>query len=364
SKVISNGNVFYERLEKLSYDSFPYVDNVSIDSFSKSDIYPTLVIVPDDYIIKDIQGEDGVVITDVLKTIFGLSDEISFSFNTNNQQNIVIKQKITGIKDTKISSKELKAFYEDSDYRKNHQNELMYRYALIYVKESIFKEATYGYDVSLPSGFGFNDKPLKFYIDYKRTYSIYDEDKILYGHTPINKYDILISKSLYKSLCNSEEFKEIDIDLRDLLDSKNKNLYYSYFNLYELTSKLHVVGVIEDQKEIVIKLDFYDEIFKHLEHFQYDGYLIIKDDNAIKSIVKNLTNSNFKITLCNSIYEYKKEMNSVFASFKALLPILLSVTCLIILYTGYSQVKRKNREIVMFRAFGISPYKIAIPFSL
>lgn len=364
SKVISSGNIFSERLEKLPYDSFPYVNNVSIDSFLKFDIYPTLVIVPDNYIMKEIQGENGVVITDFLETVFGLSDEISISFKTNNQQNIVIKQKITGIKDTNISNKEMKALYEDNDYRRDHQNELIYRYALIYVKESIFKEATYGYDVSLPSGFGYNDKPIKFYIDYKRTYSVYDDDIIIYGHAPVEKYDVLISKSLYNLLYNSEEFKEVDIDLRDLMDSKNKNLYYSYFNLYELTSKLHVVGVTEDAKEVVINLDFYNEIFKHLEHFQYDGYLIIKDNKSLKSLIKNLTKSDFKIKLCNYVYEYKKEMDSVFSSFGALLPLLLVITCLIILYTGYSQVKRKNREIVMFRSFGVSPYKIAIPFSL
>lgn len=369
AKNISKGNDLYQQLTQLSCQSFPYIQNVIIDSSLNRDIHPTLIILPDDYICSDVVGDSGVVITDFLQTAYALNiqDKLSLQIQSVTQK-FSFSYTITGIQKTGIKSQEMTTFLNKKEYRDRNKEKLDFHYAIIFMKESIFKKSCFEQDINLfGSGFDLNEVPLKYYVDNQKTYSIYQEEELLFGQAPQERIDVVISRDIYQILYNNSSFSIKEVDLRDIRSSKNKELYQDYFNLFDLTSKIRIVGVSSEQKNTVfITKSLYNELFTQMNYYQYSGYAILNERKAIKDIASTTWDNQFLIDLSlpNSVYSYNQNKDQFLISFIYLLPIFLLITCLIILYTGFNQVKKKDREIIFFRSFGISSKRITIPFLL
>jgi ABC-type lipoprotein export system ATPase subunit len=124
-------------------------------------------------------------------------------------------------------------------------------FSLIFVSEETYMNMMHASRLRLnASNVLGGKKTLKQYALESTSYAVYDSEALLEngGTVPSEKYDVVISDSLFRMNTYANGFEEISDCLdkeffyKDLTNSPNRDLYQSMLNLHDITSKVRVVG--------------------------------------------------------------------------------------------------------------------------
>ncbi len=363
SRSICKGTALKKELEEISTYVFPYINSNSISMKGAYIQKPSIIVLPDDYALEHLDGEAGVVITDLLNQYYfpnqnAIGEEMDITINTG-ICSFDLKHKITGVYST--------GFTEDLyyKYKKDIDSEYEYKYGCIYIKESIIKKAFKAKSVRLV-GFSFLDSVfMKYYVENKYTYKVFEGENLILGRPIQNKYEIILDKTTYNSLFPNEiDFKEKEVYFRDIHSSPNAAFYAETFNLYDLTKSLKVVGVTEEiNLTYLISEEFLNEILENCYDYQFTGFLIIPAKENMKSWIDKSLDHNL-IIQTSTIYRFNQQREVLAEQVFYAFLIIIFLTILFIVYSSYNQIQYKEKEIIIFKALHVSKRKIFMPFFL
>ncbi len=369
TQQLSATNFTKKELEETGYEILPIITRVLVNQDFR--LESSIIVVPDGYKFPGLQGKNGVVITSFLREYYYenqdvFNSEISLSFNTNMMAHASLKHLVTGVVPVEYKQDDLIAFQNSVDYIRAFQDEISYQYAIVYIEESLFWNSLYGNDLYV-HGTSF----------YKMDYSvganarnfnvlrIMDDTSILAGNQIENKYDVIIGEKNYASMeGNGETFTEKIGIIPDIYDSPNGMFYQAFFNVHSITDQVRVVGIGDVEKEILISEGFYKEIYEASKNYHFNDFVLNKDQIEYRSFSSWMKQKDYKISLAKTlpVYAYDKSYEKFFNAFVALIPLTLLMAVLFMVYSGYNTVTYKQKEIILFKSYGIKRHKVILPF--
>lgn len=358
-----------KELEETGYEILPIITRVLVNQDFR--LESSIIVVPDGYKFPELQGTNGVVITSFLREFFYenkdvFNSEISLSFNTNMIAGASLKHLVTGVVPVEYKQDDLIAFQNSMDYIRAFQDEIAYQYAIVYIEESLFWNSLYGNDLYVHGMSFYNmDYAVGANARNHNVLRIMDDTSILAGNKIENKYDVIISEKNYASMeGNGEIFTEKIGVIPDIYDSPNGMFYQAYFNVHSLTDQVRVVGIGDVEKEILISEDFYKEIYEGSKNYHFNDFVLNKDQIEYRSFSSWMKQKDYKISLAKTlpVYAYDESYEKFFNAFVALIPLTLLMAVLFMVYSGYNTVTYKQKEIILFKSYGIKRHKVILPF--
>lgn len=362
SKSCYKGTKIKNELENISKNVYPYFSNEIVKTNLSFSIQPAIVVVPEEYTFSSsIDGTNGIVISDLLQEYYfgsqtALDKDIELSINTN-LMNFIIKDKITGVLSTDYTEEQYYMYKEDKyfDLAK----------CSIYIKESVIKESLYAKYIRLGGSSFQQTMFMKDYVENLNTFKTFENEEILMGRPVQNKYEILIHEDYYYNLFpGNTEFKEQEVHLKDINTSPNAMFYQETFNLYDVTKSLKVVGVFKDVTDYnyLISEEFMQEILLGTYDYQFSGFLVNMKEEDLHPWVKKSLDNDFLALNATNVYNFNEQRKSMTQQFLYAFYVIGSIAILFMLYSSYNQIKYKEKEIVIFKAFRIPTWRIVFPF--
>lgn len=368
TKQIYAADITKKELEETGYEILPIITEVSVNQDFR--LKSSIIVVPDGYKFSELEGANGVVITSFLQEYYFentnvFDSKISLSFNTEMTSG-TLEHLVTGVVPVEYKQDDLIAFQNSEIYSFSHKDEISYQYAITYIEESIFWNSIYGNDLCV-HGTSFYEMYYPVGANAKKynVLKIFDDTPILFGKKIENKYDVLIGEENYARMTeNAESFEQKTGYLPDIYDSPNGMFWQQYFNVHTITDRVQIVGIADVEKEILISAEFYKEIFDASKNYHFSSYVLNKDQIQYRSFASWMKQNEYKIFLekCAPIYSYDFNHGNFVNAFVALIPMTLLLAILFMIYSGYNQVNYKQKEIILFKSYGIKRSKVILPF--
>ncbi len=368
NRKLWSGSFIKNELETGNSKPLPYLQSkVTLEEDLR--IHPSILVVPDDYSFVSLCGSGGIVITDFLKEYYYeaadlFHQDMHLSFQTELTYGS-INHKITGIVPTEYEKEDLLAFQHNPEYIQQNFEKLAYKYAMIYISESIFWDAIYGNPLSLSGTSFYYPYSIGYNLNIKNNFKIYADEPLILGSKILDKYDVIVSSKIYNSMQHTEEFMVQTGKFCDIYNSPNANLYQQYFNITDLTEEVSVLGVYEkDSNDIFISTEFYNELFEATKDYQFQGFLLEKSEINLKKFISWTLENHYYFSLehCMAVYSYTNQKSSIISAFSIIFPATLCMTLLFILYSGYNLMKFQQKEIILLKSYGVKKHKIITPF--
>lgn len=364
SRAFRKGTKVKNEVQEISNHVYPYISNEKVQINLSHGIQPHIIVIPDEYTFsKPMDGTNGIVISDLLKEYYfgskeALNTDIELSFSTD-LMICTIRDKITGVLATTYTEEQYYMFKEGkySDFAR----------CSIYIKESVIKESLRKNIITLGGSSFVDPMPMRTYVERLNTFKTWENEEILAGRAVQDKYEILIDEEEYHHLFPKDDsFEEHEVYFKDINASPNVMFYHGTYNLYEITKSLKIVGIFKksQQYDYLISETFMKEILTATYDFHFSGFLVNLVEEDLNPWIRKSLERNLLIVEGFEVYDFNEQRKAMTQQFLYFFVIMGSIAVLFMLYSGYNQVKYKEKEIVIFKAFRISIWRILSPFFL
>lgn len=335
NRKIYKGNNLVNLLENGPAKVYPYILGYDINGFSFK-IYLTNDVnnlVLTDYVLENIENN--------LNINFG-SNNISFTYLFDNCEVL------------------------NTDYLKADEEVLVSQYSFGFLNMDLFKEILVSKNIPLkingdirPANIIIEEGDLllpSFYKDSFSTYAIYNSEEIIDGSSIQNKYDIVTSKNISLGKISYYSLSKSDYNtyLADIIDMSS------------IVAEVNITGLTDNNSsDYYISKEFYKEIIDMGLAYLVSGYVVdIKDLNAdsIANMVTYFTDNN--INFSDTMYYGLDYFNNMYGMVKGIvLPlslILLIVLIAFLIYEINSNLRSKEKELLILKIYGVRPQKLFV----
>lgn len=209
----------------------------------------------------------------------------------------------------------------------------------------------------------FTDDVEEFYYKTVRsTYQMYDDSLVVDGVRPISVEEILVSSNLNLELG--------DYSYVNRNDTIYKDYYSDVLNMYEVFPEVKITGIVNNTSSIYyISRPKYEEIVNDYFNYLVSGiYLDIENfnDSSLKELINYSLNNgvDFDYSMYYSLNSFNNLFGALIGIFLPITMILFIIFIIFLLYHLNSTIKAKEKEIIIFKAYGIKNQKIITSFML
>lgn len=366
------GECFYNELSDKFDDVFPVINAQMEKGNTATDCY--VVPIKKEITFSDgstyFPSYDGAVISEFLDDVNGHQDTITLSFRSLNLSSEETF-KTEDVFKSKNYTSDLEKHIADNNYQYEQKDLFLKNYSLIFVsyqriKDIIASNKTmklYGAD---PIAAFFVST--KTYTETLSEYSLYSNEKLIYGSVPVTKEDVVLS---YKYLSQYADEKKTDyhsllgqeLSFIDLASSPNHVSYQTLINLFGITEKVRICGITDNDKaDIYVHDDFWSAISSE-EMFCFNGFLVSEKTPELlgEKVIASGFNSTYHFA--EPVYELQSFVKSSadYVLFSIAGALFLISLLLLVLYS-VSLVKDHSKEIATLKSLGIKRKELVLPF--
>ena len=262
---------------------------------------------------------------------------------------------LTDIKDTRTAH----SHYISQYYQNLKKDKFINEYGLVFISNETFTKIKMSSDFKISgSNFFISNQPIKLYTDNRVSYGIFDNNNLIAGRNPVEKFDVVISNEFFEQFKffsgfqNIDECLDMEIEYKDLNNSPNRDLYQSMLNMHDITDKVKIVGVSDDYSSQVFVTQYFMDSILLRENLYLSGFFV---DVVSFDIVGRLIDLDtyFNLSFLDPILSLKNLINSDFMFIiLAAISIVLLSTITFLCLTFISNVKAKYKEIAILKSFG------------
>lgn len=218
------------------------------------------------------------------------------------------------------------------------------------------------------------------YMSQNVVYSIFNDQSLLYGVTPTEKNEIIVTTDFLErnawfaglDLGNLSQILNESFEYRDISASPNFILYQQFLNFYEVINSVKIVGIVDsttmiENTDIFIKEELFLNIVQMAPYYFVSGFNLFVDDANIRFNLQRIVENELRINLdfLNPIYQFENLRNSpVQTVLYILITLLLTVAFISLFFFCILNVNSKVKEINILKSLGFYNSKIATIFML
>lgn len=366
-----SGKNLYGLLEESNIGAIPLIrvsSDINLISLSLAIIdepvyfQDTLVVPP---------SLDSIVITDFVSYFLGEKTDITVSNSYYLGLSFITSLKVENTVSCNYNLQDLTIFENDVNYQSTNKDKFYNSYNVAFISSATFDKIKVNSSYQFSASNFFRSRQVtKQYADQSASYAEYSDQNLIAGRTPSSPYEVVVSKTFlernkfYAGIEKIEDIIDQEFNYKDLESSPNRDIYQTTMNIYDITQKIKVVGVTDEQDDIYITETFMKEIQMELNYYLSGFFVNLKQDidkigNAAKyniyydlsylepiALVKNLSKTDLLYIVLVAI------------------AIILVSTIIFLALTFILNVKDKYKEIAILKSFGISKKRIAGMFFL
>ncbi|HKL72868.1 MAG TPA: ATP-binding cassette domain-containing protein [Candidatus Onthovivens sp.] len=309
--------------------------------------------------------EDNVIVSEFISAIHDqetIEIDTFREFGLNFNYSLTIERTVP----CNLDPNDVQLYLNDNLYQQQNGDKFIGDYSLAFISDDTFsKMKNQNSHFIYGSNFFYSKLSLSEYANHSLTYQLYQDEPLLFGVVPQKINEIVIAKNFFEKYKHLTDFTEVEECLgreflyRDFNSSPNRDLYQEKLNIYDVVSKVKVVGVVEDPAEDVFTAFAFNESLNKERNYFLSSYLV--EALAYRDHFKVLLDDGifFNLTYLNPILSMKLLVNSQFMYIiLSAIIIMLVSTITFLCLTFIANVRSKYKEIAILKSFGTSKRNI------